>query len=36
MTFCICDFSTVPTGRSQVIKKFSTWSQSKTSWPPLV
>jgi len=26
MTFCICDFSTVPTGRSQVIKKFSTWS----------
>jgi len=25
----------LPTGRSRVIKKFSSRSQSKTSWPPL-
>jgi len=26
----------LPTGRSQVRRKFSSGSQSKTSWPPLV
>jgi len=25
----------LPTGRSWVIKKFSSWSQLKTSWPPM-
>jgi len=32
MTFYICDFIT---DRSRVIKKFSSRSQSKISWPPL-
>jgi len=26
----------LPTGQLRVIEKFSSWSQSKTSWPPLV
>ena len=25
----------LPTGRSRVIKKFSSWCPSKTSWPPM-
>jgi len=40
---CACDtqvwhfafVTLLPTGRSWVIKKFSSWSQSKTSWPPM-
>jgi len=42
---CICTCDTqlwnfvfvtlLPTGRSQVIKKFSSQSQLKTSWPPM-
>ena len=40
---CTCDtqlwhfafVATLPTGRSRVIKKFSSRSQSKTSWPPM-
>jgi len=34
----VCDIVFVtlwPTGRSRVIKKFSSWSQSKISWPPM-
>jgi len=44
-TVCICTCDTqlwhfvfvpmLPTGRSRAIKKFSCWSQSKTSWPPM-
>jgi len=33
MTFVLVTL--LPTGRSRVIKKFSSRSQSKTSWPPL-
>jgi len=45
MVHCICTCDTqlwhfvvvtiFPTDRSQVIKKFSSRSQSKTSWPPM-
>jgi len=43
-TICTCDtqlrhfalVALLPTGRSRVMKKFSSRSQSKTSWPPLV
>ena len=34
MTFVLVTL--LPTGRSRVIKKFSSRSQSKTSWPPLL
>jgi len=34
MTFSTCDLIT--TGRSRVIRNFSSRSQSKTSWPPLM
>jgi len=29
------DILYLPIGPSQAIKKFSSWAQSKTSWPPL-
>jgi len=45
MVHCICTCDTqlchsvfvtiLPTGRSRVIKKFSSRSQSKTSWSPM-
>ena len=45
MVLCICTCDTqlwhfvlvtlLPTGRSRVSNKFPSWSQSKTSWPPL-